>query len=554
MKTRSFLRWLGALTASLLLAVPASLQAQPPSRVDVLIGFVSPPTPEDVAILRAVGGQVRHVYSIVPAVAVSVPEPALRGLARDHRVRYIEADGPVYATAQEVPWGIHRLFNDSEPNRTATWTSTAKGAGIKVAVLDTGIANHEDLAVAGGVSFVGGGYSDGHGHGTHVAGTIAALDNTVGVVGAAPGAALYAVKVLSDSGSGTISGVVAGIDWSVANGMDVVNMSLSGGHHQTLKDAADNAYAAGVLLVASAGNSGNSAGTGNNVGYPAAYDSVIAVAASDINNKRASFSSTGPQVELTAPGVAIKSTVPGGYATWNGTSMASPHVAGTAALVLAANPSLTAGEVRKILQDTARDLGPAGRDSHYGFGLVRAKEAVDAAGSPPEPPPANQPPTANFTYSVDGLTVTFTDVSSDSDGSVMGWAWNFGDGTTSNAQNPTRTYAAAGTYTVTLTVTDNEGATGTVSQSVTVASNSSPDGIVLSAVGYKIRGRQHADLKWSGATSTSVDIYRNAVKIATVANNGSYTDNIGQVGGGSYTYQVCEAGTSNCSNTATVTF
>ena len=164
----------------------------------------------------------------------------------------------------------------------------------------------------------------------------------------------------------------------------------------------------------------------------------------------------------------------------------------------------------------------------------------------------NSPPTADFTYTTSELTASFKDASTDSDGSVVGWSWDFGDGGTSTAQNPSYTYAADGTYTVSLTVTDDDGATGSTSQDVTVSSGSS-SGITLTATGYKVRGRHMIDLTW--IPETTVDILRDGVIIEYNVFGSSYTDNTGNVGGGSYTYKVCEAGgTSTCSNEATVTF
>lgn len=169
------------------------------------------------------------------------------------------------------------------------------------------------------------------------------------------------------------------------------------------------------------------------------------------------------------------------------------------------------------------------------------------------PPPENQPPYADFSFYTDGLDVQFEDNSTDSDGDVVTWDWKFGDGSgTSTIQNPSYTYTASGTYTVTLAVTDDDEATGSTSKEVVVSSGGE---FTLTATGYKVKGRHHADLEWSGATSDNVDIYRDGALIATTNNSGDYTDSTNYVGGGSYTYQICEAGsTTTCSNEATVIF
>ncbi len=167
--------------------------------------------------------------------------------------------------------------------------------------------------------------------------------------------------------------------------------------------------------------------------------------------------------------------------------------------------------------------------------------------------PSNVAPTADFSYTASGLSVNFTDGSSDSDGSVVAWSWDFGDGNGSSAQNPSHPYAASGTYSVSLTGTDDDGDTDTFSQDVTVTDGGT-GGISLSASGYKIRGLQKADLDWSDATGSQVEIYRDGSLVATTANDGFYTDNIDHRGGGSHTYQLCEVGGSPCSNEATITF
>lgn len=165
----------------------------------------------------------------------------------------------------------------------------------------------------------------------------------------------------------------------------------------------------------------------------------------------------------------------------------------------------------------------------------------------------NEPPNADFNYTTDGLTASFTDGSEDADGTIVSWSWSFGDGNASTAQNPSHNYATDGTYIVSLTVTDDEGATGSTSKDVTMSAPVTGD-IVLSVFGYTERGWQKADLQWRGATSKNVDVYRNSTLIVTTRNDGQHTDRINRDNGGSYTYQICEENTSICSSQVTVTF
>ena len=237
----------------------------------------------------------------------------------------------IAAQRKEETWGINRV------HAPAAWPLT-EGKGVKVAVIDTGIdAGHPELSgkVDGGYSAITktenpADYQDDNGHGSHVAGTIAAKKDGKGVVGVAPKARLYAVKVLDADGSGNLSDVIDGIVWAAKNKMDVANMSLGAPvDSEAMKRAVRFARGSGVVIVAAAGNSGGS------VGFPGAYQDNIAVAASDSNDKLAGFSSRGPEVDFIAPGVDVLSAkMGGGFASYSGTSMAAPHVAGLAALAV----------------------------------------------------------------------------------------------------------------------------------------------------------------------------------------------------------------------------
>jgi subtilisin len=289
-------------------------------------------------------------------------------LRAEASVAYVEEDGIAYASADAAPTGVVEVWGGSQPS--------VSGAGVKVAIIDTGIdLKHPDLAANIGdrASFVRGAKTanDDNGHGSHVAGVVAAAQNGSGVVGVAPGATLLAAKVLDRQGSGYISEIVKGVNWAVSKGAKVANMSLgSSSSSTTLANACASANAAGVLLVAAAGNSGP-----NQTSYPAAYDVVVAVGAVDAANGDAVayFSNTGSYLDVAAPGVAVYSTYKsGGYATLSGTSMASPHAAGVAALIFSeptSTPWTNAG-VRAALEARARDVNGGGWDSAYGWGVV----------------------------------------------------------------------------------------------------------------------------------------------------------------------------------------
>ena len=373
---KSFLTLITFLTISNIL-LSGTVYSEEPRR-DVIIGFHQMPGPPENASIYMEGGVVKHEYRLIPAVSASLPERAIDTMRKNPMVAYIEDDVILTIVTDEYvnSRGVSHINSEMAHN------NGINGTGVKVAVIDTGIDyNHEDLNdnYKGGYDFV---FSDSdpfddsyNSHGTHVAGIIAAERNGIGGVGVSPNASLYAVKVLNGAGFGTVSWVIAGIEWAVSNDMDVVIISSNTEKDsQALHDACRNASDAGVLLVAAAGNTYR-----RNVTYPARYDSVIAVTATDPDDSHASFSPIGPEVELSAPGVDIRSTVRDGYGNLSGTSQAAPHVAGTAALIISSNLPDVNGDgvvnnedVRLQLQSKAHDLGDFGRDDTYGYGLVDA--------------------------------------------------------------------------------------------------------------------------------------------------------------------------------------
>ncbi|RKO67187.1 peptidase S8 [Desulfofundulus salinus] len=268
---------------------------------------------------------------------------------------------------QIIPWGIHRIGADQ------LW-SQATGEGMKVAVLDTGIdLHHPDLQenIAGGVNFVEPHLppQDDNGHGSHVSGTIAAVKNNYGVVGAAPGAKLYAVKVLNHKGEGYFADVIRALGWCLEQGIQVVNLSFgsntpSKALHEAIRQVTDK----GMIVVAAAGNDG----TTRSVDYPAAYPEVVAVGAVDEQNRLASFSSQGPEINLVAPGTRILSTGNGGlFWRLSGTSMATAHVSGIVALIWSMAPQLNSGQILRTLYSSAERLSDLTREQQ-GAGMVRA--------------------------------------------------------------------------------------------------------------------------------------------------------------------------------------
>jgi len=385
-------------------------------RKKVIIGFVDSPDQADEDMIKRHGGNTKYTYHIINAKAVEIPEQAIDQIKNNTRVKYVEEDAEVFALDTELDnsWGVDRIDADLVHPYN-------KGAGVKVAIIDTGIDyTHPDLDGNFNSELLGYDYvnsdndpMDDAGHGTHCAGIVAAEDNDAGVVGVAPEANLYAVKVLGASGVGYTSDVVKGIEWAVDNNMDVISMSLGGSSLTSLEEACDAAYSNGLVLVASAGNYG--VPTGNNpkattVRYPAAYDSVIAVSATDDTDTIASFSSRGPEVELAAPGVNINSTyLNNAYTLMSGTSMAAPHVSGVAALLIS-NGLTDPDDIREALQSTAEDKGASGWDTEYGWGIV---DAYAALLWPPDPPTAYNQTVEIVQDASVAITLTATDPDED---------------------------------------------------------------------------------------------------------------------------------------------
>jgi subtilisin family serine protease len=493
-------------------------------------------------------------------------------------VEFVEQDAAVSLSEARIEptafqngatWGLDRIDQAARP-LDGQYRYRYSGAGVYAFIIDTGIlAGHVDFGtrrLSGYSVFVDGyGDSDCNGHGTHVAGTVGGA-----TWGVAKTVTLVPVRVLDCAGSGSWSGVIAGVDWVAGQtGMRpaVANMSLGGGKSTSVNAAVARAHDQGVTMVVAAGNS-----NANACNYsPASEPKAVTVGATTSTDARASYSNFGSCLDLFAPGSSITSawyTSTADTKTISGTSMASPHAAGALALLASRNNPNNAADVANLYAQV-RNAGNYDWFDDSGDGIKEPLLDVGTfvpfmvAGSGGGGGGGNTAPVVTITSPADGASfdsgtsISFAGTATDEGGDLAGQLkW------TSSRDGPIGTGASFdavlsdGSHTVTAEVTDSGGLTGSASITITVVAGGGGGGssFTLDVNPYKVRGAQYADLTWSGATSTNVDVYRDGGMIVTTANDGAHTDVTGQKGGGSHSYQVCEAGTSTCSNTVTVSW
>ncbi len=494
--------------------VSGPLAAQGVQRVSVLVEM-APGAPRNAirSFAAAQGGHVRYEYSILPRVLNlrNIPVPALNGLRNLPGVVRITQDPVIKANLHESAVLIRALQSQIQAAGLS-----ASGAGVRICVTDTGIdSNHwmfQDwpdttqtrIDYAAAQNYISPGIfpEDDHGHGAHVSGIAAGREglffNSLPLQGIAPKATIIPVKVLDSTGQGDGSNLIAAFQHCTSPDLPggpakVISVSLGYGPFsdratcdaEDVVAAANAAVDAGAVIVAASGNDGNADG----MSAPACGSKVISVGATwdytgfNLNDyfyclafatvdTVLCFSNKSPMLDVVAPGCSIHSAAadlindaPNAVTAMCGTSQATPHVSGLAALLLQQNPGLTPAAVRDCIRNGAVDKGPAGFDPAYGYGRIDAVNSLTLC-SPTGPP--NQPPTAGFTYSCTGFACNFTSTSTDTDGAINSTSWNFGDGASGSGPTTSHTYATGGNYNVVLTVTDDDGATAQQSQSVRV--------------------------------------------------------------------------------------
>jgi subtilisin family serine protease len=521
------------------------------------------------------GFAVRHVYgTAVKGFAATIPVARLAAVRNDPRVVLVEAEREYELVVQTLPTGINRVEADRNPNGSIDG-SEGPAIDLDVVIFDSGIdQDHPDLNVAGGRNFANGPsnkWNDGHGHGTHVAGTVGARDNGIGAVGVAPGVRVWAARVCGNGGFCLTGDMVGGIDWAAeqktsgAVDFAAANMSISTsddanactGSSGAVHEAICGLVESGVVFAMAAGNDDR---------LKTAYPEVLAVSAladfdgrggglgsptcrSDVDETLANFSNYGPTVDIAAPGVCIFSTWKGGgYNTISGTSMASPHVAGAVALYLHANDMSPAQDGVDVGDIEAGIVGaalpqsdPCGYTNEHaaqgsGEPLLFANATAfggdgtcDNGGGAPPPPPANDPPNASFTHDCTDLNCSFDGSGSTDDGTIAGYDWNFGDGNAGSGATVSHSYAPAGIYTVTLTVTDDDGAADTDQQDVTVSESTPPPAGGGMHVGDLDGTSTSQGRTWTAIVTIAIDDADHAA-VANATVNGAWTGGAGGSG------------------------
>lgn len=554
------------------------------------------PGAEAPGLAKAYGLQPGFVYQhALKGMSAIVPEGRLVALQHDPRVAYVEPDMEQHIEVQSMPTGIQRIFAGKNSAISINGIDDYR-VDVDVAVIDTGVDfQHPDLNVVGGVTcsapFIfwancSTGGDDDHYHGTHVAGTIGALDNGIGVVGVAPGARIWAVKVLNSSGSGYSSQIVAGIEWVAdhATTIEVANMSLGGaGFSQAEYDAIQGAVNLGVAFAVAAGNDDADARNYS----PGGFNNVLSVSAladfdgipgglgsptcrTDQDDTLADFSNWGPEVDVAAPGVCILSTYPleqGEYGTISGTSMASPHAAGALALLASRNNPNNSTDVYN-LYNQVKSTGNYNWTDDSGDGIQEPLLDVSniavfnpvlvpgsGSGSTNTPPIVSITNPANGSTFASGTIITFTGTATDAgDGNLTAsliWTSDL-DGQIGTGGSFTNSSLKVGIHTITATVTDSGGLTSSAMIIITVTTPPVSQ-ITLIAVARQVKTNKYVDLTWSVTVSANVDVYRNGVFVITTPNDGAYTDKPSKTIT-SATYKVCEVGTTTCSNEVTVSW
>jgi serine protease len=557
---------LAALVLGVLAATPTLVAAEGPTTPVLVTLAADAGAPAVVAARLASehGATVSFVYRhAMRGFAAEVPTASLEALARSPAVVRVEEDGPVTIASEQVQpgptWGLDRIDQRVLPLDGA-YVYARTGTDVRAYIVDTGVrASHDELRgrVATGwydPSFAAKTTEDCNGHGTHVAATVAGTAYGVG-----KSVTVVPVRVLDCNGSGSWSGVAAGLDWIVgqqrAAGKPaaVANLSLSGGASDTVDAALRSVIAEGVTVAVAAGN-GNQAGRAIDACKisPARVAEALTVSATNSSDTKPTWANIGPCVDLFAPGVSITSawyTSDTATDTISGTSMATPHVAGVAAL-LQSDGALAPAVIASSLVGGATPNVVVNPGSGSPNLLLYSRLGVNASGG--TLPPANEPPVASFTFGCDQLTCNFDGSgSTDPDGEIVTYAWTFGDSGAAAGTPVTHTYAASGSYTVRLSVTDDDGATGSASKVVTVEAGGSVETItVVAKLGAKVRAMTTVGLTWADPTGTSWTVARDGGYLATVTQP-EFSESLR--GGGTVTYRVCRAGSSICGE-VTVTY